>query len=539
MKKINIFVKCLLALVMVAVTSCSDAPDEITSYLLNRNFSPVDFDVNSVSTTAARLQWTPVDRADKYVVELFADDSLTFAGSPAKVVETESSSIEVTGLVYDTKYSARVQAITTSDPSRTSKYSEVFFRTSAQQFMNSFKEENIADRSVTASWDVEAVGAEVTALRALDAKGKIVSTKELTAEEKAAGRATIGGLSPETVYTIKLLNGEKERGSRTVTTIADLAGAILLHAGDDIANIIKDAEPNAVLALYGGVYEIPAEDEGKMGAAKIEKNITIKGIYPTNKPIIKGRYEIYEGAALSISQVILDGADNATGDQTFNYKTADVDYGALNLQDVTIKNFVKGICYGNVTATIESITFNNCIIDNIECDGGDFFDLRKSYAKKVTFSNSTISNSAQNRDLIRYDDSSGSYTDAAPIITVDKCTIYNVLNETKAKRLLYVRFVGNQISWTNNLLVQTQAVYTNQSKTDPDGITYDNNYYFNCTNSNLFDPSDSAGETKVYWNGDTNGKNGSDPQFKNASAGDFTIGNGDVKKLKVGDPRWY
>ena len=539
MKKINIFAICLFALGTLAVTSCSDAPDEITSYLLNRNFSPVDFEAKSVSTTSARLQWTPVEHADKYIVEIFADDSLTFAGTPAKTLETESSNIEVTGLVYDTKYSARVQAVTSNDASRTSKFSPVYFRTSAQQFMKSFKEENIADRSVTATWDVEEVGNDITTLRALDASGKIVSTKELTAEEKAAGQATISGLSPETAYTIKLLNGEKERGSRTVTTIADLAGAILLHAGDDIANIIKDAEPNAVLALYGGTYEIPAEDEGKMGAAKIEKSITIKGIYPTNQPVIKGRFEIYEGAAVSISQVILDGVDNATGDQTFNYKTADAAYGALNLQDVTIKNFVKGICYGNVTATIESITFNNCIIDNIECDGGDFFDLRKSYAKKVTFSNSTISNSAQNRDLIRYDDSSGNFTDAAPVITVDHCTIYNVLNETKAKRLLYVRFVGNQITWTNNLLVQTQAVYTNQSKTDPDGITFDNNYYFNCTNSNIFDPTDTAGETKVYWNGDTKGKNGSDPKFKNAAGGDFTLGNEDIKKAKIGDPRWY
>ena len=513
----------MLGLALAGLTSCSDVADEITSLNFPRNLSPIDLEARAIGEDRATLEWTASEKATEYVIEVFADDSLTFAGSPAKTATVTATSVTLTGLVYDTDYSARVRSVTSGDASRDSKWSPVYFHTSTQQYMNSFKEEDIADRSVIVSWDIDAIGRDLTTLKAFDKDGKLAATKELSAEEVTAGKAVFGGLTPETQYTIRMYNGKKERGNRVVTTIADLAGAILLHAGDDIAAIIKEADANAVLALYGGTYEISSEEEGKMGAAKIEKNLTIKGIYPTKQPLIKGRFEIYEGASLTLSQLVIDGIDNATGDQTINFKTADVDYGALNVQDVTIKNFVKGICYGNVNATIESITFNN---------------LRKSYAKKVTFSNSTISNSAQNRDLIRYDDSSGNYPGAAPVITVDKCTIYNVLNETKGKRLLYVRFVGNQITWTNTLVVQTQAVFTNQSKTDPDGITYDNNYYFNCTNADIFLATDEASDPKAYWNGDTKGKNGSDPKFKDAANGDFTVGNEDISKNKIGDPRW-
>lgn len=122
-----------------------------------------------------------------------------------------------------------------------------------------------------------------------------------------------------------------------------------------------------------------------------------------------------------------------------------------------------------------------------------------------------------------------------PVITVDQCTIDNVLNESNGKRLLYVRFAGNVINWTNNIVSNTKAVYTNQSKTNTP--TYTNNYYFGCSNASIFAASDA--ETKVYWNGDVNAKNGADPMYKDASNGDFTLGNEDVVKLNVGDPRWY
>ena len=110
-----------------------------------------------------------------------------------------------------------------------------------------------------------------------------------------------------------------------------------------------------------------------------------------------------------------------------------------------------------------------------------------------------------------------------------------MLNETSAKRLLYVRFAGNEINWTNNFVTNTKAVYSNQAKTSTP--TFKNNYYYGCSNANIFDASDP--DNKIYWCGDAGAKNGDNPKYKDAAKGDFTIGNETVSKLKVGDPRWY
>ena len=535
MKKINKSY-IVLGLALAALTSCSDVADEITELVFPRNLSPVDMKARNVGEDKATLSWKASEKATSYIVEVFADDSLTFEGTPQQTQTVTENSSALSGLVYDTKYSARVKAVTDSDASRDSKWSTVFFRTSAQQLMKSFKEENIADRSVIVTWDVDAVGGDLTTLKAIDKDGKVVATKNLSADEVAAGKAVLSGLTPETQYTIRMYNGDKERGNRVVTTIADLNGATIVHPGDDLKTLIEEAAAGTVIAAYGGEYDLNPLEDGTNGSVVVSNSITIKGIYPTNKPVFRGRFEVKNGAGISISQAVIDGATNATGDQTFNYKDANMDYAALDLQDVEIKNFVKGICYGNVVCTIEYITFNNCLIHDIVCEGGDFFDLRKSYAKKVTFSNSTIWNVAQERDFIRYDDASSNYDNAAPVITVDHCTIDNVLNVASAKRLLYVRFVGNSIKWTNNIVTNTKAIYSNQSKTAlPE---FRDNYYFGC-NANLFAADDEASDPKVYYRGDTSGKNGEDPKYADAANGNFKLGNDNVSSKKVGDPRWY
>lgn len=471
MKKIN-KKTVILGLVSLGLASCSDVDDEITSLKFSRNLSPIEFEAKNVSETTANLQWKYVEGATSYVIEVYADDSLAFNGNPEKTITTANNTTSLSGLLFDTKYSARVQAKTDSDDSRDSKWTSVFFRTSAKQFMKNLKPNDIADRSVIISWEPEE-GFDVTTI----VIGSI--THEITAEEKEAGKATIEGLDPETTYTAYLYYNGKLCGNRSFTTIADLNGAILVHEGDNLASIIAEADANATIAVYGGTYVLNPNDEEKAGAAKVNNTITIKGIYPTDQPIIKGRFELYGGAGLTMSQVILDGADNATGDQTFNYKDA-TDYAALDIQNVEIRNYTKGICYGNVNGTIESISFNKCLIHDIKCDGGDFFDIRKNYVKNITFKSSTIYNCAQERDFIRYDDSSTNYTDAAPVITIDQCTIDNCCNVANNKRLLYVRFVGNSIKWTNNLVTNTKAIFTNQSKT---GVpTFGNNAYFNAEN---------------------------------------------------------
>ena len=274
----------MLGLTCAALTSCSDIADEITELVFARNLSPVGIEAKNVGEEKATLNWAPNEKATAYIVEVFADDSLSFAGTPQKTLTVTQPTANLTGLVYDTKYSARVKAVTDGDASRDSKWSGTYFRTSAQQLMKSFKEENIADRSVTVTWDTEAVGNDLTTLRAFDNNDKLVATKQLTAEEVAAGKAAITGLNPETQYTIRMYNGEKERGNRPVTTIADLNGATVVHPGDDIKSIIEEATAGTVIACYGGEYDLNPLDDGGNGSVTVNATITISASSSSTAP---------------------------------------------------------------------------------------------------------------------------------------------------------------------------------------------------------------------------------------------------------------
>lgn len=523
----------------LALASCSDVDDEIIDLVVDRNFSPINLEAKSIGEDHASLSWSPSTGATSYTIEVFADDSLTFAGTAAQTITgitDEDIPYEVSGLVYDTKYSARVMALDENDESRNSKWSKVYFRTSAQQILKTVETQDISDKTITLKWPSEET--DVSQIAIINGTDTVVRYT-ITDADKAAGEATVPGLSPETDYTAKLYYNGKERGSKTFKTIADLEGATVVRTDDDITAMLEAATEGEVFALYNGTYTIPSDDEGKTGNVTISKTITIKGIYPTDKPTIEGSFHMKDGAGLTLSNVILDGSNVTGNSQAFDYKTADVTYRKLDVQECEIKGFVKGVYYVNEPCTVEEINFNNNLIHDITCDSGDLFDCRKGYIKTLNLTNNTIYNSAQERDFIRYDDVASNFGNPVPVIKVSGNTLYNILNVSSAKRLLYVRFNGKNggqdITWSDNLIVNTKAVYTNQSTTSTPA--YSNNAYYNCQNSNIFAASDAA--TKVYWNGDTEKSNGADPQFADADNGDFTIGNEDVSKLSVGDPRWY
>ncbi len=516
----------------LAFTSCDDAMDEITSVIFDRNFAPVDFEANNIGEENATLQWTASSGATSYTIEVFADDSLTFEGTPTSTYENLTDTKYVLSqLTYDTKYSARVMAKDANDASRDSKWSEVYFRTSAQQIFFDVTENDVADTWAQFSWPA---GEAVTSIVATPTAGGTPVSHELTTGEKETGKVKLEGLAPETAYTVTLLNGEKERGRKNITTIMDLAGATPVHATADLdfKKLLEEATEGQVFALFGGTYEIKGIDEetGEEGilSAVISKSITIKGVYPTNMPVIKGRFEINGAQNLALNNVVLDGSDNATGDQAFNFKAS---AATLKVENSEVKNFTKGVVYlANLDMTVSEITFNNCLIHDIVCAGGDMFDMRTARVDAFNLKNSTLYNSASGRDFIRMDDASR--LGGAPVISVDHCTIDNVANN-KSKRLLYIRYAGHTISWTNNIVSNTEAIFSNQSKTAKPAFA--NNFYFKANNMKV-DKTTDPNSTNVFT--DENGTWDKDPQYGSAEKGDFTIGNDDVKKAGAGDPRW-
>ena len=528
MKK-NIFSKLMVAgLTLMAIAACGEPDDEITSINYGRNFSPTDVKASVRNRTNVELSWTIMDGIQSYNVEVFQNDSLTFSGSPVKsfTVSPEEVPYTITGLEGETPYSFRVQAI--SDKAADSKWTGAYAKTDSEQIFYSVAEDDIKGRQVTLRWPAGEEAATITLN-----PGNIVYT--ITAADIAAGAATITGLTPETDYTAVMTRASgKTRGKISFKTGIDLADTdILVKAGEDLAAAVANAPEGYRLVLESGEYNIarggdtPADFGGSL---KITKKLGIKGLSQSDHPVIKGRIEVQ--ADLDIDQVALDGT-GTDGGQCFNFNgEANIDH--FSITNSEISNYTKGFFYLNVAIVINTINIDGCVISNIECSGGDLFDSRAGGYNTFNLTNSTIYNSAKSRDVFRMDDASSAVS-ASPVVKVDHCTFSGVGNGGANYRFFYLRFAGNKISFTNNIVTDfnNKRGFTNQSSTDAEP-TLDNNVYFNT--QNLMSLADGNTE-KVTWF-DEKGTE-LDPQFKDAANGDFTLQNDNVKDLKVGDPRWY
>jgi len=516
----------MLGFAALALASCSEPGDEITEITYSRNFSPTSVEAKVRNRTNVELSWNLGEGVTQYNIEVYANDSLTFAGTPVQTlsVTPEQVPVTITGLEGETKYSFRVQALD-SNSSRNSKWSGAYAKTEAEQIFKNVAEEDIKGSSVILRWPAGEEAATITLT-----PGNIVYN--VTAADIAAGAATVTGLTPETNYTAVLMRANgKTRGTISFKTGIDLADTdILVKAGSDISAAIKNAPEGYRLIVEPGEYGIATEEAAAGGSITISKALTIKGLRQNDHPVIKGRFKVE--APFALDQVTLDGT-GTDGGQCFDF-TADGEIEYFSITNSEVKNYTKGFYYLNKATLVKTITIEGNIISNIECSGGDFLDARKGGFNTLSFKNNTVFESAKSRDFIRMDDNSSNVTAAANII-VDHNTFYNVGSDGANYRVFYVRWKsGNKITFTNNLVVGTnyKRGFANNSATDKEP-TLDNNIYFNT--ENLVSAGASADATIIWF--DTAGTV-LDPQFKDAANGDFTVGNDNVKDKKAGDPRW-
>lgn len=520
----------MLGLAMAALTTACDDPDEeLTSIDYDRLFSPINLEARVTNRTNVRLTWSAVKGATSYNIEVYENDSLTFVGSPAKTINGITASelpYTVSQLEGSMKYSARVQAV--GESIAESKWSGVYFKTDAEQIFEAIGEDDLKSEEATLRWTAGQTATEIVLT-----PGDITHT--VTADEIAAGAATITGLKGETEYTAKLMNGTKVRGTLTFTTLLDLGNAIAVTPEDDFAAILAAANDGDAFALYPGTYKCTELKEGVESLSKItiSKSIEIKAVRPNDRPILNGCINLEEGASLLLRQIVMDGTDT-DGSQAVNFNTAGTTYNSLTVEDCEIKNYTKGLYYLNVASTVNEIVFNNCLIYNIECSGGDMLDSRTGAIKALTLTNSTVYNSCAARDFIRYDNASANFPGIAPVIKVANCTLVGVANNA-SKRLMYVRFTGNQITFQNNLIASTAGLFSNQASTDNDPDFGGNNYFNSPSAGSIITGSGDSAKLVV----EDKNATALDPGFKDAANGDFTLSNEDLIYKQVGDPRWY
>lgn len=512
---------CVVLGTTIAFTSCEDSIDPLLESLnFKRALSPVDVTAKIRNRTTIELSWTTASNVNSYVVEFSEDQNF---GSIAKTVNVTADQLPVQAtLAGETLYYIRVKA--KIEGKEDSKWTIVSALTSEENIFNTLPLANIEATSVTLSWPA---GSDVTHLSIMPGSVQ----RNITAEEKAAGIVKVTGLTGETDYTVQLMNGTKRRGTITFRTNIDLGGAIKVEPTSDFVSMLAAAKDGDVFAFMPGTYAL--------GKVSITKNISFKGARPADRPIIKALVSLEAAVSFEAKDIIFDGTDvvsaGVKGDHVIQFNTASVAYGNIKFDGCLMRNYVKGLLYLNVAANVESITVNNCIMTGFDCNGGDFFDCRLGTPKVVTFTNNTVYGLTMARDLFRIDDKSSSFPGVAPKITIDHNTLVGVSNDA-ARRICYVRWIGNDITFTNNIVASTNGILgvsSTSSQAFPHINSIANNNYYNAPG---FSTGGSTNALAIYDASATAKK--LDPGFSNAAAGNFKVTNQDLIDANVGDPRW-
>lgn len=497
---------------------CSDDIDpEITTLETSRLFSPVDLTALVVNRTAVRLEWQEVNNADSYTIEFFENGEENYSGTAVKIITGitfEELPYTVPGFFGETDYSVRVKAV--GEGISDSKWIGTTFTTDPEQIFYDIILEEIKPFSVTLRWPAGEVATTI-----MLTPGDIVHT--VTADEIAAGVAEITGLTSETEYTAKLMNGTRTRGTLVFKTAIDIGDAILVEPGDDLKALVEAANSGDTFALMPGEYNIA-------GDINISTSVGIVGVRPYDKPVIYGAIlRINGGAGIRLKDVVMDGT-TSDGNQTIVYNEdlpAGV-YGPAVIENCVVRNYTKGVFYVSKIALIESVTITGTTYYNIECSGGDFIDFRQGLTRNFVFTNNTAYDSALSRDFFRMDaGGSTNFPGETSVITVTNNTFNNVATGTK--RIFYVRLASHAITCNKNIFANTEAYYTNQSATTIVEML-DNNYHNapNFISSTITGAQHDPGVSYYTY----------DPGFVDPANGDFTVTSEDVNIYQIGDPRW-
>lgn len=494
-----------------AVAACDDDDEELTSVEYDRLFAPtnLEFRVNEVDVTAT---WNCLSSADSvsYTIQIFANDAaMAFEGTATAEYTSSTTSCLMEGLEGATTYSFRVKAV---GQSKESNWSESTFETDTEQILESVASADIGGTYVTLRWTADDGNVAYIVLTPSDDSAETVEYT-ITDEDLANGYAYIDELTPETAYTAVIYSEEGSvRGSRTFTTTIDTGSMTIVREGDDLAEAIEADNGKGLYLIDEAVYSI--------GTYELSKSVTIAG-NPAAMPTIDGNFEIQPGVTnVTMNNVILNGnlGDSRYGNMiSFTAGT----YGSFTFSGCEFYDYTNNVYYINEAASIESISFDNCLFNGFDGGGGDFFDCRSGYIGELSITNSTIWNCAGNREMIRMDNASSTFG-GSPKITVDHCTIDGAANSS-SRCIFYVRYTGHTITFTNNILTNTPdcAGLTRNSSTNAPGCS--GNDYYNVSDGVL--EEDPSGMTY-------------DPGYADADVGDFTVSNEELIYQGTGDPRW-
>ena len=546
----------MIALALSA-TSCTDGNDWDVDGSLSRLFGlngdkiTVETAETSATVTFSAFTSKAVSSPEYYVFEV-SKDSLYEGVENANIIKfgedksLTSSPVVLSGLDGDSKYYMRVKAMSsTSNESKWVYYKDgSSFKTKAEQIFNNVEATDLFEDHVNLSWTPGADVTHITYANTNDAEN--IQTINLTDEEKAAGKYTLGGLNPTSTYTITIYKNDVKRGQLQVTTPAAMPAANFKYSLasdvtvisqdliDEIAEKAKAAAGNET--NYSATIGIPA------GA-----KVALYGINDSDG----GKTNVTIPDGMSVTFFGLAGGDAPTINLDKNFDIAG-SHAFIKFQNVKLEENGAGYFINQSKAcTVSEFTLENCEVSNLKTS---FFRLQGSDAKsigKLTLKNSIFTKLCAGYGFIHVD--AGSGAGHVDNVEIDGCTF--------------------------NSICVTGKVFIFSKKTDMQDITIKNSTFYNCNgngqyfvdfNADTFGPNTFTIENCIFGKSadEATNKNirsktpatvansfrttdffkvikgvndtefSSTQLFKDPANGDFTIKAGTLKE-KAGDPRWY
>lgn len=553
----NILSTASMIALALSATSCTDGNDWDVDGSLSRLFGlngdkiTVETAETSATVTFSAFTSKAVSSPEYYVFEV-SKDSLYEGVENANIIKfgedksLTSSPVVLSGLDGDSKYYMRVKAMSsTVNESKWVYYKDgSSFKTKAEQIFNNVEATDLFEDHVNLSWTPGADVTHITYANTNDAEN--IQTINLTDEEKAAGKYTLGGLNPTSTYTITIYKNDVKRGQLQVTTPAAMPAANFKYSLasdvtvisqdliDEIAEKAKAAAGNET--NYSATIGIPA------GA-----KVALYGINDSDG----GKTNVTIPDGMSVTFFGLAGGDAPTINLDKNFDIAG-SHAFIKFQNVKLEENGAGYFINQSKAcTVSEFTLENCEVSNLKTS---FFRLQGSDAKsigKLTLKNSIFTKLCAGYGFIHVD--AGSGAGHVDNVEIDGCTF--------------------------NSICVTGKVFIFSKKTDMQDITIKNSTFYNCNgsgqyfvdfNADTFGPNTFTIENCIFGKSadEATDKNirsktpatvansfrttdffkvikgvndtefSSTQLFKDPANGDFTIKAGTLKE-KAGDPRWY
>lgn len=547
----------MMALALSA-TSCTDGNDWDVDGSLSRLFGlngdkiTVETAETSATVTFSAFTSKAVSSPEYYVFEV-SKDSLYEGVENANIIKfgedksLTSSPVVLSGLDGDSKYYMRVKAMSsTSNESKWVYYKDgSSFKTKAEQIFNNVEATDLFEDYVNLSWTPGADVTHITYANTNDAEN--IQTINLTDEEKAAGKYTLGGLNPTSTYTITIYKNDVKRGQLQVTTPAAMPAANYKYSlSSDVTvisqTLIEEIAEKAKAAAgnetnYSATIGIPA-------GAKV-------ALYGTNDTD-GGKTNVTIPDGMSVTFFGLAGGETPTVTLDKNFDIAG-SHAFIKFQNVKLEENGAGYFINQSKAcTVSEFTLEDCEVSNIK---NSFFRFQKSDAKsvgKLTLKNSIFTNLCAGYGFINID--AGSGAGHLDNVKIDGCTFNSIC--VTGKVFIYSNntdmqdiTIKNSTFYNCNGNGQFFVDFGKDAKFGPNTFTIEGCIFGKsadeATNKNIRSKtpatvSNSFRTTDFFKviKGVTETEFSSEQLFTDPANGNFTIKAGTLKE-KAGDPRWY